>query len=221
MKVCIVGITGRMGGILSSLLGVNELVGGISSRTSDAELCDLIKNSDVLIDFSSPASTLRAVEKASFFRVPMIIGTTGLSGSDFNIIKKNSQYTPILYASNFSICIHLMASLIKKCSQLLCDFDVNIVDIHHNKKKDAPSGTASFLANQLNETPQISSIRAGGIFGEHTCSFTGEHEIISIQHRAFDRKVFALGAIACSKWIIGKKPDLYTMKDFMDDSANR
>ena len=215
MKIGILGITGRIGTILSKMISANELSGGISSKTSEEEIANIIKKSDVLIDFSAPQAMLKVLPIAKQFGVPIVTGTTGFSEQEFAEIEKYAKHIPILHANNFSVCVQLMAMLLKKCSEVLTDFDFSIIDKHHKRKKDAPSGTALFLAKQVSSKAQIVSIRSGNICGDHICDFSGENEMLTISHRAFNRNIFASGALDCAKWIIGKEPRLYTMADFL------
>ncbi|MDR2724171.1 MAG: 4-hydroxy-tetrahydrodipicolinate reductase [Holosporaceae bacterium] len=215
MKIGIIGITGRMGSVLSKIIPNAEKNGGSSSKTSREELVEIISNSDVLIDFSVPSSLLEAVTVAAKYKVPVISGTTGLSENDFKQIREFSYIIPILHANNFSLGIHLMAVLIKKCADVLTDFDFSIIDKHHNRKKDSPSGTALFLAKQTTQKAQIVSLREGNIFGQHICDFAGENEILSISHEAFNLEVFASGALKCAYWIVKKNPNLYTIADYL------
>jgi len=220
MKIGIIGITGRMGTILSSMLDESERIGGSSGKTSPNELEEIIENSNVLIDFSSPNATLKAIELAAKHGVPVVSGTTGLSNNDFKRMEEFSRMIPILHANNFSLGIQLMAFLVRKCSEVFSDFDFCVIDKHHNRKKDTPSGTAIFLAGQASQKAQIVSLREGNVFGEHICDFAGENEMISISHRAFNREIFAAGALKCAKWLPGKSPKLYTMQDYLDDLGN-
>jgi 4-hydroxy-tetrahydrodipicolinate reductase len=221
MKIGIIGITGRMGNMMSELLSDDERSGGSSSKTSRDELMQIIENSDALVDFSTPCSTLKAIEFAAQRRTPVVSGTTGLSEKNQEQIKEFSKVIPILHASNFSFGVHLMAAMIKKCAAALPDFDFAIIDKHHNRKKDAPSGTALFLAKQVSKKAQIVSLREGNIFGEHICDFAGENEMISISHQVFNRKIFAIGALKCARWIVDKSPKLYSMQDYIDDATRR
>ncbi|MDR2781452.1 MAG: 4-hydroxy-tetrahydrodipicolinate reductase [Holosporaceae bacterium] len=216
MKIGIVGINGRIGKILSTLIAKEELSGGISSATSPRELENVISESDVLIDFSAPAALHRIIDVAAQYKTPIVSGTTDFSDKDFERIREISRIIPILHSSNFSLGVQLMAILVRKCAQILPDFDFGIIERHHNRKKDAPSGTALFLAQQISKEAQIVSLREGNIFGEHICDFVGEHEMISICHRAFDREVFASGAIKCARWLVGKHPKLYSMQDYLN-----
>ena len=215
MKIGVLGITGRIGTILSKMIPAGELSGGISSKTSEEEIVNIVKNSDVLIDFSTPKAMLKVLPIAKQFGIPIVTGTTGFSEEEFAEIEKCAKYIPILHANNFSVCVQLMAMLLKKCSEVLTDFDFSIIDKHHKRKKDAPSGTALFLAKQVSSKAQIVSIRSGNICGDHICDFSGENEMLTISHRAFNRNIFASGALDCAKWIIGKEARLYTMADFL------
>lgn len=216
MKIGLIGTTGRIGMLLVDIIKKDqnlEFSGGVSSKSTVDDLQNIIKNSDVLIDFSNPEATMSAISIAAERGVPFVSGTTGLSKENFNTIKKFSSIIPVLYASNFSICVQLMFILMKKCSEILKNFDVSIIDKHHNQKKDAPSGTALFLAKAVNSNAQIVSIRAGNIFGEHICDFTGENEMLTISHQSFNRRVYAEGAIICAKWLMGKSSGMYSLMD--------
>ena len=216
MKVSIVGITGRMGQEVSKLFVSGEIVGGISSSTTDDEFEKVIKDSSVVIDFSIPKVSLKAAEYCEKYHVPLVCGTTGFSDKDFDKLKSCSNCTPILYASNFSIGIFLMSRLIRESEKVLNDFDISIVDRHHNGKKDKPSGTTLFLTSQLEKTPQVVSLRVGGIAGDHICYFTSEDEELAISHRSFSRQVFASGAVKCARWLVFQKDGFYSLKDFLD-----
>ena len=216
MKISIVGITGRMGQEVSKLLRSDEIVGRISSRTTDEEFENTIKNSSAVIDFSIPQVSLKAAKYCVRHRIPLVCGTTGFIGEDFGKLKSCAEYIPILYASNFSIGIFLMSRLIQMSEKVLGDFDISIIDRHHNKKKDSPSGTTLFLASQLKKSPQIAALRVGGVAGDHICSFTGDDEEITISHRSFNRRVFASGAVKCAFWLVSQNKGFYSLKDFLD-----
>lgn len=216
MRVGIVGITGRIGKILVDLISNDPLLtlsGGVSRQNNRTDFENLAMESDVLVDFSCPAASLVAAEIAKKAKIPFVCGTTGLPNDFFDRLEECSKDIPVLYASNFSVGVQLMADILKKCGNVFDDYDVSIIDKHHNLKKDAPSGTALFLSEKLKKKPQIVSIRAGNIFGDHTCDFVGEDEMLSISHTAFNRTVFAKGALLCAKWIAGKTPGMYSMLD--------
>ncbi|MBO7454222.1 MAG: 4-hydroxy-tetrahydrodipicolinate reductase [Alphaproteobacteria bacterium] len=215
MKLSIVGITGRMGQEVSKLLKSDEVVGGISSGTTEEEFEKVIKNSSVAVDFSTPAISIKAAGYCAKHNIPLVCGTTGFSEEEFEQLKSFAEHTPILYASNFSIGIFLVSKLIRMSEKVLDDFDVSIIDRHHNKKKDKPSGTTLFLASQLEKTPQIVSLRVGGVSGDHICSFTGEDEEVTISHRSFSRRVFASGAVRCAFWLVSQKNGFYFLEDYL------
>ncbi|MDR3180116.1 MAG: 4-hydroxy-tetrahydrodipicolinate reductase [Holosporaceae bacterium] len=219
-KIGIIGITGRIGTLLEELLRDSldfSLYGGIASKSSGTDLQDIVQNSDILVDFSRPAATLQAAELASRYGTPLVTGTTGIAPQDFEKIRSYSRSIPILHSSNFSEGIQLMAILLKKCSVVLSDFDFSIIDYHHRKKKDAPSGTALFLAEQVKQKAQIVSLRSGNVPGDHICDFCSDDEMLSISHRVFNRQVFAHGALKCASWLINKNPGMYNMADYLEE----
>ncbi|MDR3187499.1 MAG: 4-hydroxy-tetrahydrodipicolinate reductase [Holosporaceae bacterium] len=221
MRVGVIGISGRMGTMLSQIVSENDaLVGGVSSRTTPDEWEDIAKNSDVLIDFSVPEVALKAAEVACRHKIPLVSGTTNFSEDDFARFQKYSSDIQLLHSNNFSVCVHLMATLLKKCEKVLQDFDFSITELHHCRKKDAPSGTALFLAKQMDKSAQIVSIRSGDICGDHVCDFIGENEMLTISHRAFNRNIFAVGALNCARWLCGKNHGFYSMSDYLKEKMD-
>lgn len=220
MKVCVVGITGRIGFELANLIPVQDLIGGISTKTS-AEECDkIVRNSDVIIDFSRPMATLRILSIALEHNIPFVSGTTGFTPEEFAIISETAKQLPVFYASNFSLSVQFIANVLRKYSNLFPDSDFSIIDRHHAHKRDSPSGTALFLSKQVSNKKQIVSIRAGSLCGEHICTFTGDDEEVSFSHNTFNKAIYAKGALQCAEWVIGKKAKLYTMEDFFQDIVN-
>lgn len=221
IKIGVMGITGKVGSILAKMIENNanfELVGGTCSQSKQSDFADLAHKSDVFIDFSLPESTLKALSAAAEAKIPFVSGTTGISEENLNKIQKYSEIIPILHTPNFSIAIHLMASLMKKCSQVLSEYDIAIIDKHHKNKKDAPSGTSLFLAKNLDREAQMLSVRGGNVPAEMTCDLLGANDMLSISHRAFGREVFAAGALNCAQWLITKKePKMYSMEEYLGD----
>lgn len=218
-KVGIIGITGKVGSIVAKLVSDDadlELIGGTSSKSQASDFENLAKNSDVLIDFSLPESTMQAIEAAKLHNTAFVCGTTGMSAENAKTIEDSAEKIPVLYTSNFSIAIHLMASMLKKCSETLKEYDISIIDKHHKNKKDAPSGTSIFLSKQLDRKAQMLSVRSGNIPAEMICDFCGQDDMLTISHRAFGRGVFAKGAVACAKWIIGKPAKMYSIQDYLN-----
>lgn len=220
IKVGVIGLSGKVGSIVSKLIQEDSsfvLVGGTSSKSSRDDFQSVASASDVLVDFSVPKSTIEAAKAAEMAKIPFVSGTTGISTEDFHEIEECAKTIPILYTSNFSIAIHLMASFLQKCSNVLQGYDAVIIDKHHKNKKDAPSGTSLFLAKCLNTNVQMLSVRAGNMPAEMECEFCGENEMFTLSHRAFDRKLFAKGALDCAKWIIDKSAGMYSMNEYIID----
>lgn len=263
IKIGILGCQGRMGKALTTatlehdaaiLSGGTEMVGNplIGSYikhpetgeqtdikiTSDAE--DVIRNSDVVLDFTCPTASLIHASLAEKHKTSMVIGTTGMSSSDENELKKSSGNTAIVYASNFSTGVNLLFYLTKLASSILDEeFDIEIFEIHHRDKVDAPSGTALSLGHEAATgrgkelkdimTPArdgigkarekgsigFASLRGGNIAGEHTVSFNANDERIELTHKAGNRVIFARGAVKAALWVYGQKPGLYNMADVL------
>lgn len=193
---------------------------------------------DVIIDFSNTKTTLECLESALKKQLPVIIGATGFSKADFAEIKKYSKSIPVVLTSNMSVGVNILASLLGKTAPVLKDdFDVEILEMHHNQKVDSPSGTALYFASSIassmnkklsdvlitdrkGKRPKgkigMSVMRGGDVAGEHTVMFLGDGERIEFTHRVSDRIVFARGALRAAKWVIGKEPGLYSMLDILN-----
>jgi len=198
----------------------------------------ITETGDVIIDFSHPSAIPGLVEYAKVKRLPMVIATTGLSEHELDIITEASAHIPILRAANMSLGICLMHELVKRMTEVLGGtFDIEIIEQHHNQKSDSPSGTALALADSINSVLRkpgqlvygrhgadsrrekdeigIHAVRGGTVPGIHTVIFAGCDEILEITHTAQSRKVFALGAIHAARYITGKPPGMYDMKDVL------
>ena len=191
---------------------------------------------DIIIDFSHFSRIPNMLNFAVNNNIPIVICTTGYDDKILSQIKEASSKIPILLSSNTSIGINLMNDLVSKMAENLNGFDIEIIETHHNKKVDSPSGTAKTLFNIINETFEnkmrlingregnhkrdkneigIHSIRGGSVVGEHRVIFYGDDEAIEIKHSAMSKKIFVYGAIKAAKFLIGKKPNLYGMKDVL------
>ena len=241
LKVFISGITGKVGQLLTPLILEDkqlELVGGSCSSSSskiDKDIGKLVGQRreginigedipqsisiDLIIDFSSPAGSMIALETALDKGIPILIGTTGFNSQQKNDITKASRNIPVLFASNTSPGIAILKNLISHSGTLIKeDFTLNISEIHHAEKKDAPSGTAIDLEETIKEIypkkeVSIESIREGLNPGEHKVSLNLGDEIIELTHKALDRKLFAKGSIIGAKWLVNRQPGFYTMQD--------
>ena len=208
----------------------------ISLNTEEA-----FRNANLIIDFTIPKCTFQVLKIASKLKKKVIIGTTGFSKKEENLIKKFSKKIPILKAGNMSLGINLLMYLTEIASNSLGNnFLSKIFEVHHKHKKDYPSGTALMLGKgiavgknknfynligkkYLNKKTfpygkkiNFNSLRKGEIIGEHEVKFSSGKEIITLNHEAFDRTLYSEGALTAAKWLINKKPGLYSMRDLMN-----
>jgi len=220
VRVLLIGAAGRMGKT------VLDLAQG-DAEIEIAAQCDLgdsiespMANCDVAIDFSQADSSDEICRAALKHGKPLVIGTTGHSQQQRKTIEQTAQSVPIVLASNFSVGVNVLFWLTQKAAELLSsDFKPEIIETHHEMKKDAPSGTAKTLGEILktmrdSEIP-IQSIRQGDVVGEHMVKFGGPGESLELTHRAADRGIFAAGALRAAKWIINKPPGLYSMQNVL------
>lgn len=220
-NVGIIGITGKMGRRLSALLANDDcfnLVSGVNTQSTESDYEGVFKNNDIIIDFSNKDATERAVSYCLDNPKPYVIGTTALSEECLKGIDKVAQKAPVLQASNFSISVNLLAELVNRAAGVLSDADIDIVETHHKTKKDAPSGTALFLKKSIGDDARgvnVISRRCGNVVGEHVVSFFGLDEVLVLKHEAFNRDIFARGAIKVAKWLLNQPPGLYSMRDYI------
>lgn len=210
-----------------------------SLKPASQNLAELFEQTSVVVDFSSPQGTVEILDACLKWKKPMVTGTTGLSSEQEEQVRRASAEIPLVQTSNFSVGINVLASVIKRAVQALgVGFDAEIVEIHHREKKDAPSGTAILLAGAISEAsasaakPLLSgrqgrnlargneiglhSLRGGSVVGEHQVYFLGENENLIFFHQAVSRRVFTDGVIRALRWVLGKDPGYYTMRDVLD-----
>ena len=195
---------------------------------------------DVLIDFSSPDGLRSSLDQAVSAGIPILVGTTGLTEGHYDLIAEAAEVVPVLVAPNTSIGVAVLADLVERAARVLGpdDWDVEIVEVHHNKKKDAPSGTALHLGKAVEEGrgfnaeeeigrcgtgPQrepgligYAAVRGGTVAGDHDVMFLGRDERIILSHRAENRAIFARGAIAAARFLHGRPAGLYSMRDVIE-----
>jgi 4-hydroxy-tetrahydrodipicolinate reductase len=239
-KVIITGSKGRMGQTLlacaKKLPGL-QVVGEIDKGDV---LANVIDQADVVIDFSARAVTVEVAQLCVAHNKPLVIGTTGHTDTDTYEIKKIIQPIPVVWASNFSSGVNTLFWLTRKAAEILGpDFDLEVVEMHHRLKKDAPSGTAKSLAEilanvrklRLEEVARhgraglvgertaseigIHSLRGGDVVGDHTVIFASTGERVELTHKASSRETFANGALRAAQWLVKQKPGLYTMQDVL------
>jgi len=226
---------------INSLTEVKSFSKKINGIKLQQNTSNAFKNTDVIIDFTVPECTLDILKIASKLKKRVVIGTTGFNKKEENLIQSYSRKIPILKAGNMSLGINLLMYLTEITSKILGDkYSTKIFEVHHKHKKDYPSGTALMLGKgiavgknkdfykligkkYLNKKTfpygnkiNFNSIRKGEIIGEHEVLFSSGKETIKLNHEAFDRALYSEGALAAAKWIINKKPGLYSMRDLMN-----
>ena len=217
---------------------INKRIGGIKPNLNTEQA---FKKANLIIDFTVPKCTFEVLEIAAKLKKRVVIGTTGFSKKEENLIKKYSRKIPILKAGNMSLGINLLMYLTEISSKSLGNnFLSKVFEIHHKHKKDHPSGTALMLGKgiavgknkdfykligkkYLNKKSfpygkkiNFNSLRKGKVVGEHEVTFSSSKEIITLNHEAFDRALYAEGAFTAAKWLMKKKPGLYSMRDVLN-----
>jgi 4-hydroxy-tetrahydrodipicolinate reductase len=193
------------------------------------------KRPDVLVDFTVAAAADENVRAAARNGVALVVGTTGFSPEQREVIRGAVEgNVPAVISSNFSVGVNIFWKLVREAARELGDYDIEVTEAHHRHKKDAPSGTAKTILDILDEeignrekaygrvgmTERkneigVHVIRGGDIVGDHAVLFAGNFECIEISHRAYDRAVFAQGAVRAVRWVVGKEPRMYTMQDVL------
>ncbi|MBQ8322763.1 MAG: 4-hydroxy-tetrahydrodipicolinate reductase [Clostridia bacterium] len=246
-RIILCGACGKMGGnVLSLLAEDNEAVAVCGVDLYPKEIgvpvykrfADIKEEADVIVDFSSAENLAERLEYAKTHKLGIVLASTGFTSDDLALIDEYAKSVAIFKTANLSLGVNLMEALIKTAASVLSDnFDVEIIERHHNLKKDAPSGTALMLADAVNAAFEekknivngregivgartkneigMHAVRGGTIVGEHEVMFAGEDEIITISHSARSKRAFAVGAIRAAKFLKGKAAGRYEMKDLL------
>jgi len=247
-NIILCGANGKMGKVISNCIkaypdckivaGVDLYTDGTSDFPIYSSFDKITEKADVIIDFSNPALLDSLLSYAKASNIPTVIATTGFSAEQTDKIKASSKDIPVFFTFNMSLGINLLVALSKKAAHILGDnFDIEIVEKHHNLKVDAPSGTAIMLANAVNEALDdkmmftydrhskrekraknevgIHSVRGGTIVGEHDVIFAGHDEVITLSHHAASKEVFAEGSIKAAIFLANKPAGLYDMNDIV------
>ena len=222
VRVLLVGAAGRMGKTIVDVAKGDPNIEIVAQCDIGDALGPAMRKSDVVIDFSHPDAIDGICDAASQDQRPLVIGTTGHSAERRSAIERAAKSVPVVFASNFSAGVNALFALARNAAETLGpEFSVEIIETHHQMKKDAPSGTAKTLAailrkarNASDEIP-IQSIREGDVVGEHTVIFSGPDERLELCHKASSRAAFARGALHAAQWVIGKSPRLYSMQDVL------
>lgn len=253
IRVTVVGGAGRMGGsVAEQVFRARDMeLAGIVEREDNpnvgaelfgvlvtSELRPLIIESNVIVEFTSPQGLVDILNQLEGSTVPLISGTTGLSDAELEAIKEEGKNRPVLWSPNMSVGVNLLFKMAGDAAKALPDYDVEIVEMHHRHKKDAPSGTAKKLADIVREVRSISkiiygregrigkrkpdemavlSLRCGDVAGEHTVYFATEGERVELTHRASSRLAFAQGTLRAIRFIVHKPKGFYQFADILED----
>lgn len=220
LKVGLFGASGRMGLEITKVLEASEdcelfLPLARGEKLDEKKAAKL----DVWIDFSSPEGLGHILKIASRYKTPVVCGTTGFKTKEKNLLAQYGKEVPLLWASNMSMGVAVLNEALKVFSSI-SDFDFQIEEIHHNKKKDRPSGTALTLQENLEKAvarklPEPLAIRGGGVFGVHKIFAISDEEMLTFEHTALNRTVFAKGAVRAAAWLAFQKPGLYGIRDVL------
>ena len=221
-RVLLVGALGRMGQAIAAAIGKDSGL-TIAARSDRGDsMMPAIEGCDVVIDFSAADATAGVCAACAQHRKPLVLGTTGHNAAQKESVAAAARVIPIVFAANFSVGVNTLFALARRAAQLLgSDFDLDVIEMHHRTKKDAPSGTAKRLMEILQEVRKPSgeiaaqSIRAGDIVGDHTVILAGPGERLELTHRASSRETFAVGALRAARWALAQPPGLYDMEDVL------
>lgn len=249
-NIAICGANGHMGKVIAEVISTRDdckVVAGIDKITTQyadfpivENLADMPVKPDVIIDFSHPSTLDDLLSYCLANGTALVVATTGYNEEQTAKIKKSSEQIPLFFTFNMSLGINLLADLARKATKILGgQFDIEIVEKHHNQKLDAPSGTAIMLADAINEELDnkytyvydrhsvrakrgkteigMHSVRGGTIVGEHEIIYAGRDEVISLKHEAHSKSVFAVGSVNAAVFLAGKGAGLYAMDDLIKE----
>lgn len=250
VRVILYGCNGAMGQVITNLVSEQEevqIVAGIDIHPVEkngypvfGSLKECTKEADVIVDFTSAAAIDILLDYCEECGMPLVLCSTGLSDLQLQRVEQCARKTAVLRSANMSLGVNLLLKLVKDAARTLGEagFDIEIVEKHHNRKLDAPSGTALSLADSINEAMGgryhyqydrstrhekrdkneigISAVRGGSIVGEHDVIFAGQEEVVTISHTAYSRAIFGKGAIEAAKFLAGRPAGLYTMADVIE-----
>jgi len=251
IKIILSGCKGKMGQVIGGIVNDTEnaeIVCGFDINTEGSEYPvysspdEFSGDADAIIDFSHPSAFDKLTKYALRRNIPLIMCTTGLSSAQTDTLKELSHKIPVFFSANMSIGVNLMIELVQNAAKILYgNFDIEIIEKHHNQKIDAPSGTALAIADAINESIPfeaeyvydrhaqrkkrgkseigIHAVRGGTIVGDHSVIFAGKDEVIEINHHASSKEVFAAGAVRAAMFMKGKPAGLYNMKNLVQSEV--
>ena len=226
LRIVLHGAMGRMGQRIAASIPAERGCHIIQAIDRDDELQVKAGEADVVIDFSSDEGAARAAQAATTLGCALLVGTTGLSQASLEAIERTSARVPAMVAPNTSLGVAVTRRLVADAARLLPGFDIDIVETHHVRKLDAPSGTARSLAEAVARgtgkpmnPARIHAIRAGDVIGEHVVTFSGAGERVIITHTATSRDLFALGALRMARWLVNQRPGMHVSDEWFADFA--
>ncbi len=251
LNILLIGCNGRMGQAITLAArerpelviaaGIDIHPTALSNYPVYPDFDSVKEDIDVIIDFSHPSGLEKALAHATATKRPIVVATTGLDEAQLTLLEQASTRTAVLRSANMSVGVNLLIELVQQASRALYrEFDMEIIEKHHNQKLDAPSGTALAIADAINEALDdvkmdyvhgrhgndtkrtnheigIHAVRGGTIAGEHTVLFAGRDELLEIKHTAISRSIFAEGALSAARFLAGKKPGFYTMRNLFTE----
>ena len=251
IKLLMSGCNGKMGQVITRLCSNSEIYRIAAGVTSNPDRISnpypvydsfekVTEKIDVVIDFSNPSSLASLLDYCKKNKTALVVATTGLSEDDYKEIDAASQQIPIFLSANMSLGVNVIIDLaLNACNALIDGFDIEIIEKHHNEKKDSPSGTALMIAKEINSHLDnkmqfiydrsastkkrerneigISAVRGGTIPGEHTILFAGKDEIVEIKHTALSRDIFGIGALKAASHLYGRESGIYNMKTLLKE----
>lgn len=241
MNIVITGRSGRMGLAVAEAVEMHPETAIHGTHDTGEDLTPILKGADVVIDFTLPSFTSRLLESALANDTALVIGTTGHTDEETSSIRNASQQIPVVFAPNFSVGVNTLFWLTRHAARILGNdhFDLEVTEMHHRHKIDAPSGTARRLLEILNEETATSyaddvshgrvgitgerpsaqigmhTLRGGDVVGDHTVMFAADGERVELTHKASSRMTFASGALQAALWLKGRAPGLYDMQDVL------
>ena len=237
ISVGVLGSTGHMGRAILAALEAHPRC-RLSIAGTRFNAAGVFQNSDVIIDFTTPDALILHADFSRHFHKPLVIGTTSLTAEHDSYLREVAQTVPLVVSPNMSIAVTLLANLARQAAEILDEsYDIEISELHHRYKKDAPSGTALMLGKAVSDgkgksladlrSPNdrqgqrpsgvigFSSQRGGSVVGDHTVRFIGDEDMIELSHRGFSRNLYAKGALCAAEWVVTQKSGLYSMADVL------
>ena len=225
MNYGVIGYSGRMGREIVSIFNESGHVPALLADENGIK--EDSGKTQVMINFALPASVNYTIELCKKYKSSLIIGTTGLKEEHIENLKKLSEEVPVVQSYNFATGINILKIILREFSSMMSGWDAEIVEVHHNKKKDAPSGTAILLRDAMlagdngRKECNMHSLRLGGVPGDHIVEFSNDGEVLTLSHRAISRTVFAIGALKAAEYALNAAPGYYSYEEVLKRNTGK